>query len=314
MTALERWLLAVIFIVALTALNVLGVRPTGRAAVLIAAATLAPVALFVAVAAGRLSQPPWVPFSTGDVGATTIGLGLAVAIWNYSGWDTPATALGEARTPEHNFRRASLLTLVVITVSYVVPVAVALANAAVPADAWKTGGWPRIAAAVGGPWLGHALAMGAVFSASGLFLALLLTNSRIPYVLSRARQLPAVFAVVHGRFGTPWVAILVSSAVYAAFAAFSFRDLVVVNVWLHSLALIVELAAFLRLRTSAPGMKRPWRIPGGAPAAWLAVVLPSSFSLLAMATAGWQNIVAGVIAALTAPLVYLTVRRGDSRR
>jgi len=153
------------------------------------------------------------------------------------------------------------------------------------------------------------MAVGAVFSASGLFLALLLTNSRLPYVLARAGQLPSVFAAVHTRFGTPWVAIVVSSAVYAAFAAFSFRELVVVNVWLYSLALIVELAAFLQLRAKAPSLPRPWRVPGGWSGAWLAVALPSAFSLLAMATAGWRNIVAGVVAALTGPVVYALVGR-----
>jgi amino acid transporter len=309
MTTLERWLLAVAFIVALTALNVLGVRPTGWAAVVLAAATLAPVVLFVDVAAGRMTQRPWVPFATDDVGLTTIGLGLAVAIWNYSGWDTPSTVLGESRAPGENFRRASLLTLVIITLAYVVPVAVALGSGAVSKDAWSTGGWPRVAEAIGGRWLGHAMAVGAVFSASGLFLALLLTNSRLPYVLARAGQLPSVFAAVHTRFGTPWVAIVVSSAIYAAFAAFSFRELVVVNVWLHSLALIVELAAFLQLRAKAPSLTRPWRVPGGWTGAWLAVALPSAFSLLAMATAGGRNIVAGVLAALTAPVVYVLVGR-----
>src|SRR5881392_3377108 len=78
MTTLERWLLAVGFIGALTALNVLGVRPTGRAAVVLAAATLVPVVLFVDVGAGALTQRPWLPFATGDVSVSTIGLGLAV--------------------------------------------------------------------------------------------------------------------------------------------------------------------------------------------------------------------------------------------
>jgi amino acid transporter len=304
MTTLERWLLAVSFIVALTALNVLGVRPTGRAAVVLAAATLAPVVLFIDVGAGAMTQRPWVPFATGEVGVTTIGLGLAVVIWNYSGWDNPSTTLGETRAAGESFRRASLLTLAIITLAYVMPVAIALGHGAVERQAWGTGGWPRIAAAIGGPWLGHAMAAGAVFSAAGLFLALLLTNSRLPYVLARAGQLPSAFAAVHARFGTPWVAVLVSSIVYAAFAVFSFRELIVVNVWLHSLALIVELAAFLQLRARAPSMARPWRVPGGWAGAWLAVSLPSAFALLAMATAGWRNIIAGLLAAATGPLVY----------
>ena len=50
MTSLERWLLAVLFIVVLTVLNVLGVRPTGRAAVVLAV---------LALAAGRAASWGW---------------------------------------------------------------------------------------------------------------------------------------------------------------------------------------------------------------------------------------------------------------
>jgi amino acid transporter len=313
MTTLERWLLAVAFIVVLTALNVLGVRPTGRAAVALAAAALVPIAVLVDVGAGQVARAPWTPFARDAVDLTSIGLGLAVVMWNYSGWDTPTTALGETRTPEHTFRRAALVALPVVTVAYVVPVTIALA-AGVDPGAWGTGGWPRIATALGGAWLGHVVAVGAATSAIGLFLSLLLTNSRLPYVLAREGQLPGVLAAVHGRFGTPWVAVVASSALYAAFAVFSFKEIIVLNVWLYSLALLVELAAFLRLRAVAPTMARPWRVPGGAAGAWLAVVLPATFAVLAMATAGWRNILAGVAAALTGPAVYGLVSRAGSRR
>jgi amino acid transporter len=309
MTALERWLLAVAFIIALTALNVLGVRPTGRAAVLLAVAALVPVAAFVLAGAGRVTTTPWIPFAKDGVDATTIGLGIAVVMWNYSGWDTPSTALGETRAPERTFRRALLVAVPIITLAYVVPVAVALGSGVAQTAMWETGGWPRIATAIGGAWLGHVVAAGAVLSAVGLFLSLLLTNSRLPYVLARDRQMPGALAIVHARFGTPWVAVLVSSALYAAFAAFSFKELIVLNVWLYSLALLVELAAFLWLRASAPSMARPWRVPGGWTGAWLVAVPPAVFALVAMATAGWLNTVAGVVAALTGPAAWMLFAR-----
>src|SRR3989442_7257541 len=75
--------------------------------------------------------------------------------------------------------------------------------------------------------------------------------------------MPASLAAVHPRFGTPWVAVVLSAALYAAFAAFSFKELIVLNVWLYSLSLLVELAAFVRLRATEPTMVRPWRVPGG---------------------------------------------------
>jgi hypothetical protein len=42
--------------------------------------------------------------------------------------------------------------------------------------------------------------------------------------------------------------------------------------------------------------------------------LPSAFALLAMATAGWRNIVAGLLAAATGPLVYAVGLRDRLRR
>jgi amino acid transporter len=119
---------------------------------------------------------------------------------------------------------------------------------------------------------------------------------------------------VHSRFGTPWAAVLVSAAAYAVCAAFSFKELIVLNVWLYSLALLVELAAFLSLRVTAPLLPRPWRVPGGRVGALAVTVSPTLFALGAMATAGWGNTLAGVAAALSGPLVWWLARRGDSRR
>ncbi len=288
MSALERWLIALGFIVALTALNVIGVRPTGVGAVVLAVAALVPVAAMVAVGLARPGTPPWVPFTAeGQSLSAGIGLGLAVVMWNYSGWDTPAMCLGEARAPERAFRRALFITLPVIAVAYVLPMTVALASGGLPWSQWTTGVLPRLAEGVGGPWLGHAVAVGAVVSTAGLFLSLLLTNSRLPYVLARDGLMPRPLARVHARFGTPWLAVVVSAGIYALFAVFSFKELIVLNIWLYSLSLLVELAAFLWLRRVAPELPRPWRVPGGWPAAIVVTALPTLFVLAAMATAGW---------------------------
>jgi amino acid transporter len=261
-----------------------------------------------------MSTVPWRPLlAEGQSLTTGLGLGLAVVMWNYSGWDTPSTILGETRAPEHAFRRALMLSVPLIAASYILPVGVALANPAVDWRTWGTGTLPSIAAAVGGSWLGHAVAAGAVVSAAGLFMALLLTNSRIPYVLARDGTLPRVFATVHPRYGTPWTAVLTSAAVYAACAAFSFKELIVLNVWLYSVTLVVELAAFLVLRARAPDLPRPWRVPGGWAGAIAVTAPPSLFAVAAMATAGWANTLAGILTALTGPVVWMLARAGSRR-
>src|SRR3989442_10475551 len=101
--------------------------------------------------------------------------------------------------------------------------------------------------------------------------------------------------------GTPWTAVVVSAAFYAGFAAFSFKELVVLNVWLYSLSLLVELAAFVSLRVTAPNMPRPWRVPGGFAGAIAVIVFSALFAVGAMVTAGGRHTVAGLVAALTRP-------------
>ena len=305
MTPMERWLLALGFIAALTGLNLAGVRPTGRAAVVLAIGALLPIIMLTFVAAAGARAMPWTPFAVeGQTLGAGLGVGLAVVMWNYSGWDTPATVLGETRAPGRTFRAALFLALPVIGIAYVLPVGAALASGKAELTQWTTGALPDIARSIGGVWLGHAVAAGAVVSAAGLFTSLLLTNSRLPYVLARAGTLPTWLGAVQPRFGTPWAAVIVSAACYAAFAVFSFKELIVLNVWLYSLALLIELGAFLKLRRSEPAMPRPWRVPGGPTGAVLVVAFPALFALGAMATAGLLNTIAGVAAALTGPVAY----------
>src|SRR5262245_15217325 len=122
MTAAERWWLAVGFIAALTVLNVLGVRPVGRAAVALAIGVLLPVAALVIVGLASLHTAPWAPFlAEGRSLGPAVGLGLAVVMWNYGGWDTPSTTLGETRRPERAFAAATRVTLPVVVACYVLP-------------------------------------------------------------------------------------------------------------------------------------------------------------------------------------------------
>jgi amino acid transporter len=78
MAPLERWLLAVMFIAVLTVLNVLGVRPTGQAAVVLLVVALLPIALLVVVGIATATQVPWRPLlAEGQTVGASLGVGLA---------------------------------------------------------------------------------------------------------------------------------------------------------------------------------------------------------------------------------------------
>jgi amino acid transporter len=312
MSPATRWALALAFIWTLTGLNVTGVRVTGWTAVALGVGALAPAAIFTVVAGARAEHVPWIPFAPGEGSLVAgLGLGLAVMMWNYSGWDNPSTVLGETRAPASAYRRALFVALPLIVLAYLLPVAAGL-SVSEDWGEWETGHLPILAEAVGGPALGHLMTVGALLATAGLFLSGLLTNSRLPFVLATLGQLPSILARVSAQTGAPWVAVVLSSLCYSAFAVFSFKELIVLNIWLYSIALILELAAFVALRYREPALPRPWRVGGGAMGMWLVAGLPAALSLLAMATAGWTNTAAGVVAALTGPLVYAGVSRRRS--
>ena len=312
MTTLERSVLALAFVWLLTAVNLAGVRVAGWGAVALAVAALAPIVMLTVAAAARAQQAPWLPFAAPAHGWWSgVGVGVAVMMWNYSGWDTPSTVLGETQRPETAYRRALRWALPLIAIANIVPVAAAL-SATGNWQGWQTGHWPVVAAAVGGTWLAHAVVAGAVTASAGLFLSLVLTNSRLPFALALVGQLPRWLAATHRATGVPWAAVLVSSAGYSLFALASFKDLIVLNVWLYSLTLLLELAAFVGLRYREPALPRPWRVGGGTPGLWLTAALPSAAALIAMATAGWKNTAAGVAAALTGPALWWWQRKRSS--
>ncbi|PYM71955.1 MAG: amino acid transporter, partial [Candidatus Rokuibacteriota bacterium] len=142
MTGVERWLLVVVFIVALTGLNLCGVRPTGHAAVALAVVSIAPAGALTVAALMGPRVAPWTPMAPAGQGLEALGLGLAVLMWNYSGWDTPSTILGETRAPERAFPLAMFLVLPVLTAAYLLPIGAALASGALPWNEWTTGTLP----------------------------------------------------------------------------------------------------------------------------------------------------------------------------
>ena len=84
-------------------------------------------------------------------------------------------------------------------------------------QAWTAGYFPVVAGNLAGEWLQVLMTIGGLISAVGLFSALLFSVSRVPFVLARDGWLPQSITREHHRYGTPWVAIVICSAIYSIF-------------------------------------------------------------------------------------------------
>jgi len=243
-----------------TAWNILGAGAVGEASVFLNIALLLPfVALIVAAlmigrtAAGAAS----IPLRHADL----LG-GVLIAMWNYMGWDNLSTIAGEVKDPQKTYTRAMCGAVLLVVVSYLLPVA-AVARTGVDPNRWTTGGWVDVGRIVGGESLAIAIAAAGVVGAIGTFGALMMSFTRLPAVMAEDGYLPRIFTRQHRRTGVPWVAILACAGFWALCYPLGFERSLLLDVLLTGLSILLEFWALVALRIREPELPRPYRVPGG---------------------------------------------------
>ncbi|WP_306364324.1 APC family permease [Nocardia sp. CC227C] len=208
---------AVAAVVAITAINYVGVRKSALATRLIVAAVLAVLAAVVGVClfgehggAARLD---------GEIGARGVLEAAGLLFFAFAGYARIATLGEEVREPRRTIPRAVGLALgLTLAVYALVAVAVLLVlgskGLAEHADPLA-----RTVGAAGVPELAPVVRAGAVIAAAGSLLALVLGVSRTTLAMARDRHLPGALAAVHPRYGVPHRAELAVGVVVAMVAA-----------------------------------------------------------------------------------------------
>ena len=318
-----RWFVALGVIWVPTLINLRGAVPVGRISIVAGLFIIIGFAIGSFAAIPHITHNPLLPISneTGR-GMNGMAVGLSIALWNFIGWDNASTVEGEVQDAGRTYPRALAIALPLVMVGYFLPLLTTLG--ATDWNMWKDGGWPEIvAAAVGGGGLGKFMAawiaLGGMVSALALFNALLLSYSRIPFVMAQDGLLPKMFAEADER-GTPVKAVLLAAMLYSLFALLPLGQLVVADVVLYALALALEFGALIALRKREPALRGSFKIPlprGGViglalmPLAILVLVVGLSFR---DGEYGLPAVIGAGIAIGLGPLAYLAATRWAPRR
>lgn len=311
-----KWAIALVMIWGATLLNLRGVARVGRASMAAGVFVLAAFALLTIGSIPHWFHSPWVPvLAPGSRVVSSLGVGLSIALWNYVGWDNASTIEGEITDPSRNYPRALWRALPLVVAAYLIPLVAALG--ATRFSDWHDGGWPGIARAAiggsGGRIVAALIAAGGMISALALFNALLMSYSRIPFVMAMDGLMPSGISRVNSR-GVPRNAVLASAVCYSIFALAPFGELVVADVVLYSLALFVEFAALVQFRRREPELRGAFRIPLGTTGVVMLASLPVAVLLLVIAlgvrdgTYALPALIGSLIGVLAGPVLYLRVR------
>jgi amino acid transporter len=247
-------------VIACAVLNIAGVKVVSTTSLWLFFALSSPFALVVLLSPlkyGALFHAVTAP-TTSKV--DLIG-GLLICMWNYMGWDNASTIATEVERPQRTYPRAMLLTVSIVALSYILPVA-AVWMTRLPAGAWETGSWADIAGMLGGPVLRIALVVGGMVSAFGMFNALVMSYSRLPLAMAQDGMLPSFFGKLNRR-RAPWVAIIALALGWACCLNLGFERLVTIDILIYGLSLTLEFVALIALRVREPELARPFRVPGG---------------------------------------------------
>jgi amino acid transporter len=269
-----------------TAWNIFGANAVGEGSVWLNVALFAP---FVALVVLALGSGRTGPISIASPRHVDMLGGVLIAMWNYMGWDNLSTIAGEVEAPQKTYSRAMFGAVVLVVVSYVIPVG-AVARTGIDPNSWTTGGWVDVARFVGGGTLAVAIAVAGVIGAIGSFNALMLSLTRLPMVMAEDGYLPRVFTRKHSRTGAPWVAIAACAILWATCYPLGFEKNLILDVLLTGLSIMLEFWTLAALRIREPNLVRPFRVPGGTIGA-IAIGLPPLALMVATVVRNYSELV-----------------------
>ena len=299
-----------------TVLNLFGILPVGRSSVGLGVGVLVPFGILFAYLLlhggghGSLSTFPSPPPSWGF---TAFGMGLYTVMWNFLGWDNSSPFVEEVSQPVRSYLIAIVVAFVLILAVYALSI-VAGMSSGMNSETLSSEGFPSLGLYVGGWWLGALLSVGGMASALGLFLAILLSISRVPKAMADDGILSPTLSKLHPTYGTPQVSLLVCALVVSVMVLWGFADLLIIDVTLYGCGLILEFIALIVLRRREPQTPRPFKIPLALPGIVVLTILPSVCLFVAVAAMFSQENVHinatlfAIASVLSGPIVWAGLR------
>jgi len=215
---------------------------------------------------------------------------LPVLLYNVLGFELMSGAGDEMKDPQRDVPRAILLSGLVIAVAYGLGALGVLLAVPLEQLSLVTGTWDALEilgrqwGAAGGT-LVLLLGIGFLYACVANIVTWSLGANRVAAAAAAEGSAPAILARLHPRFNTPYMAFVIMGVVstlllvgHAALSSRAESDNVFWMVFkLSSVCFLISylmiFPAFLALRHRRPRQPRPYRMPGGVPAAWGAALV-----------------------------------------
>lgn len=288
-------------VIALTLLNILGVRQAAIASNIFTIGKLVPMLIFIAIGLFFLNPHS---FALGTRPATgAFSQSVLLLLYAFTGFEMAVIPAGEIRNPQKDLPHALLIAMAVIAFTYILIQVVCIGT--LPELAKST----KPLADAGQRFMGTAgaaiISAGAIISIAGNLNITVLSASRVPFAIAEQKQLPSFLASVHRRFFTPHFSIVITTALMLALTLkSSFVAALTISTIARLVAYAVTCAALPVLRKQSDAPAAHFKLPGGPVIAVAALLLAAR--LLFNSTL--YEAIATTIAAAVGFVIYLAYR------
>lgn len=215
---------AVVIVAIVTFILYLGTKDSKKLNTILVVIKMTAIAVFIGVAVPNFEIHNWDDFT--PYGFDDVLIGASILFFAFKGFGPLATAAEECKNPKKDMMIGIIGSLLITTIIYVVVGGLAtgitsfknLNNSHPLAHALELNNCQFGATLV---------AIGAICGMTTVIMMNIYAQSRIFYAMSRDGLLPKQFSLVHKKYGSPYVAIFLVSAVVSVLAAFCPLDLVV---------------------------------------------------------------------------------------
>ncbi|MEI8216808.1 MAG: APC family permease [Eubacteriales bacterium] len=309
--ALPEFFIKAGIIAIFTYINIRGIRDVGIISTILSVLVIAAFGLVAIVGFANWHFNPMIPFiPEGQTLLQSIGYGIAIGLWMYSGYESMSTVAGEVKNPQV-IPKATLITVPLIMAVYILPTIGGLGSIG-QWESWATDGgisFSDVPTTFLGPAFGLIFVAVSVLAQCSIYNTYIASGSRGFFTLAGDNLAPPILVKVDAKHGVPYVAVLSVAITNLILCNFAFTVIVVVDVFMLMSAYVLIFISAMILRKKIPDSERPFKIPGGDVFMYIICIIPILIAFVSYFINGTDYFIGGMIGILSGPILYVFWKR-----
>jgi len=309
-------------ILVFTYINIRGVKDVGIVSTILSILVIFAFALVAICGFLNWTQNPFIPFTAdGEIMGISgiapadwiyyIGMGIAIGMWMYSGYESMSTIAGEVQNPQV-IPKATMITVPLIMAVYIFPTMAGLASMGLWEE-WGTEpgtvGYADVVTTFWHPGFGIFFVIVAILAQCSIYNTYIASGSRGFFALADDYLAPPILVKCDKKHGVPYVSVLTVAIVNIILCQFAFTTVVVVDVFLLVSSYVMIFISAMILRKRIPDEERKFKIPGGYGFLTVICIVPCLIAFCSFFINGTEFFLGGMFGIVTGPILYIIWKR-----